>query len=200
MASKYWLKLYYEMLDDPKVARLSDSSYRRFIECLLLAGETDAGGLLPPLEDMSWRLRVSELALDQDMSRLAMAGLVTLVEHDGDNRWFVVKFSERQAAISGAERVNRFRQEKRKAEYHGNERVTEGVTIRYTDTDTDTDTDKIQIGASLDAWGEFSGWHAGERPFSELSKATQGKIRQLGGDSLKRNPAYYYKKDFSNVR
>ena len=82
MAAKYWLKLYHEMLDDPKVARLPDSSYRRFIECLLLAGELDEDGYLPPIPDMGWRLRIAETTLSQDMSRLALAGVVELKPHD----------------------------------------------------------------------------------------------------------------------
>ena len=140
MAANYWLKLYYEMLDDPKVARLPDSSYRRFIECLLLAGETDSGGLLPAIEDMSWRLRLSETALSQDMSRLAMAGIVELREHDQGERWFVTKFADRQAAVSGAERVKRHRERNKKREYNGHDNGP--VTNRYTDIDIDIDTDE----------------------------------------------------------
>jgi DNA-binding transcriptional ArsR family regulator len=145
MAANYWLKLYYEMLDDPKVARLPDSSYRRFIECLLLAGETDSGGLLPSIEDMSWRLRLSETALSQDMSRLAMAGIVELRQHDQGERWFVTKFAARQAAVSGAERVKRHRERNKKRGYNapGNDSVTKG----YTDIDIDIDTDKDTYSA-----------------------------------------------------
>lgn len=132
MASKYWLKLYHEMLDDPKVARLPDSSYRRFIECLLLAGETDKNGILPPIEDMAWRLRIDETSLSQDMSRLALAGLVELKE---GGRWFVTSFQRRQAAVTTSERVKRHRERKKKQEY--NELGNADETKRYTDTDTD---------------------------------------------------------------
>ncbi len=128
MASKYWLKLYHEMIDDPKVARLPDSSYRRFIECLLLAGETDDGGYLPPLPDMAWRIRVDETTLQQDLSRLALAGMVELKEND---RWFVTKFAERQAPSDAAERMREYRKRKRKVAKEKEKRE---------DTDTDTDT------------------------------------------------------------
>ena len=157
MASRYWLKLYHEMLDDPKVARLPDSSYRRFIECMLLAGEVDEGGYLPSIEDMAWRLRRDETSLRDDMSRLATAQLVEIKE---DGRWFVTKFSDRQKAVSGAERVKRHRDNAKKQEYNA---VDNGpVTKRYTDTDTDTD--KIQIadtespaGAAFTAYGDNIG-------------------------------------------
>lgn len=131
MASKYWIKLYHEMLDDPKVARLNDSTYRRFIECLLLAGELDEEGLLPPVADMAWRLRQSETALAQDLSRLAIGEMVELKQHEGEERWFISKFAKRQSPTPGAQRVRAYRERKRKEEKKKN------AADIYTDTDTD---------------------------------------------------------------
>jgi len=130
MASKYWIKLYHEMLDDAKVARLNDSAYRRFIECMLLAGELNEQGFLPPLEDMAWRLRTSETSLDDDMTRLALGGLVERKAHEDGERWFITKFAERQAPSTSAQRVREFRKRKRK----------EADKKQITDTDIDTDT------------------------------------------------------------
>ena len=131
MKSKYWIKLYHEMIDDPKVARLNDSAYRLFIECLLLAGELDEEGLLPPVEDMAWRLRKSETALPDSMTHLALAGMVEKVKHEDGERWFVSKFSERQAPSSSAQRVRQLRERRRK-EAKEEERDTE--TDTYIDT------------------------------------------------------------------
>jgi len=172
MASKYWLKLYYEILDDPKTARLPDSSWRRFIECLVLAGEQDEDGLLPSVEDMSWRLRVSETTMAQDMARLALAGLVELTQGD---RWLVTNYAKRQEAVKGNERVRQFRERKRKEEYYGNE----DVTIRYTDTDKiREDTDKTAPGASTGGGGgDYA--HALEsyqNNMGQLSPVIQSKI------------------------
>lgn len=132
MASKYWIKLYHEMLDDPKVARLNDSTYRRFIECLLLAGELDENGLLPPLEDMAWKLRLSETALTQDMTRLALSEMVELKQTNDGERWFVSKFAERQAPSTAAYRMHEMRKRKRK------EPKEKEIKIQNTDTDTYT--------------------------------------------------------------
>ena len=131
MASKYWIKLYHEMLDDPKVGRLSDSMYRRFVECLLLAGELDEDGFLPPVEDMAWRLRMQEEAVKRDMSGLALAGLLELKAHEDGDRWYVSKFEERQRASDAAERMREYRKRKRKA---AKEKEKEE------DVDIDTDT------------------------------------------------------------
>jgi hypothetical protein len=104
MAANYWLKLWTEALDDRKVASLPDSSYRRWIECLMLAKEYDRDGLLPSIEDMAWRLRLTVDSLQSDMSRLAANGLVELVATDDGERWFITQFANRQRASTPAER------------------------------------------------------------------------------------------------
>jgi hypothetical protein len=207
MASKYWLKLYHEMLDDPKVARLNDSIYRRFIECMLLAGELDEGGLLPPLEDMAWRLRLSETALSQDMTRLSLAGLAQLVKHEeGDadgNRWYLTKFAERQAPVPADERKRQQREREKKAKYYASHSdvtkgVTNNVTNRDTDTDTDKDTDKIKkkkptptpitIPESLNtpqfasAWVDFTE-HRKEIKAKMTPRAANMQLKKLSGYS-----------------
>lgn len=49
------------------------------------------------------------------------------------------------------------------------------------------------------AYGEFTAWHAGRRSFGELPAAVQDKIRTLGGDGIRKQPAHYYKKEFRQV-
>ena len=44
MASRYWIKLYHEILEDPKMGRLSDRQFRRVIELFLLAGDCEMDG------------------------------------------------------------------------------------------------------------------------------------------------------------
>ena len=134
MASKYWIKLYHEILDDPKMGRLSDSLWRRFIECCLLAGELDADGALPPVMDMAWRLRMDETALTNELDQLARFGML---EYRADNPlaayWNVTKFAERQAKMSAAERMARHRERQKKDAYYGDSYAT--VTNRNTDID-----------------------------------------------------------------
>lgn len=131
MASNYWAKLWIEMLDDRKTATLPDSSWRRFVECILLAKELDEDGFLPPIIDMAFRLRTNENALGDDLTRLALAGLLEL--RDG-NRWFVTNFGKRQSKMEPAERTARHRAATRKQRYSN-----ESVTNRYTETETETE-------------------------------------------------------------
>ena len=144
MASTYWIKLYHEVLHDPKMGRLPDNLWRRFIELCLVAGEYDQDGELPSLDDIAWTLRMDGEQLASEMDELSNH---FLVHFDGDG-WVVTNFSKRQAPVSGKERVRRFRERQRKEQYHGNVPETYEIpecnaddTNRYTDTDTDTDTD-----------------------------------------------------------
>jgi hypothetical protein len=154
MASKYWIKLYHEMLHDPKVMRLEDHLFRRFIEMLLYAGETDSDGILPCLADMAWTLRADENELTDDLAALSEAGLV----EETDGGWLVSNFAKRQEPVPGSQRVQRYRNRQRKAEYYGDADATEPkrngnapVTNRYIDADTDTDVDAEESVTSVTA-------------------------------------------------
>lgn len=140
MPSKYWIKLYHEILDDPKMGRLPDPLWRRTIEIFLLAGDLDSEGVLPAVDDMAWRLRVDYEALVADLEALAQVGIVTLRE---DGHWTVTKFCERQAPVSASERGTRYRERQRRADYYDAPTEPEREPNEsFADTDTDTDTDK----------------------------------------------------------
>lgn len=147
MASNYWAKLWIETLDDPKVARLPDSMWRRFFECVLLAKELDLDGYLPPVADMAWRLRKDETSIADDMSRLALSGLAELRATEDGEKWFLPGFKGRQDKMTDAERQRRYR-ENNAVTRLGDVRITNRNTNRYakvtnrnTDTDTDTETE-----------------------------------------------------------
>jgi len=114
MATKYWIKLYHEMLDDPKMCRLPDRLYRRVIECFLLAGNEDSGGLLPELSDIAWRFRCDEEQLETELIELSRVGILSQKE----GRWIVTKFAERQDKLSKAEYMRRLRDSQKKREHY----------------------------------------------------------------------------------
>lgn len=92
MASKYWIKLYHEIVDDPKMGQLPDHLWRRCIELFLIAGEHNQSGQLPNLDDTAWRLRTNSEMLEAELNDLARFGITNLV----DGAWQVTKFRERQ--------------------------------------------------------------------------------------------------------
>ena len=105
MAAKYWIKLYHEILDDYKMARLPDRLWRRAIELFLLAGDTDQGGALPDVEEIAFRLRVDPEVLREDVAALVEIGILS-VEEDA---LIVTRFEARQAASDSTERSRYFR-------------------------------------------------------------------------------------------
>ncbi len=134
MASRYWIKLWLEILDDPKMGKMPDWLWRRTIELFLLAGENGNDGELPSVSDMAWRLRSEEPKLSETLRALERVGVV---EPLPDGKWKVKNFAKRNEALSGAERMSLLREKKRKEEYQDDH----GVTKRHTDTEAEIETE-----------------------------------------------------------
>ena len=92
MGSKYWIKLYHEIVDDPKMGQLSDHLWRRCIELFLIAGDYNKDGQLPSLNDTAWRLRTNAEILEAELNDLSRYGITTVA----DGHWGVTKFRDRQ--------------------------------------------------------------------------------------------------------
>lgn len=126
MASHYYIKLYFEILDDPKMCMLPDHLYRRVVELFLVAGRHKWSNDLPSLEVMAWTLRTSQDALESDLVELQnTTGIVQEIE---TGKWIVTNFEKRQTAATVNERVHRYREQKQKSEYYGNETLQNDVT------------------------------------------------------------------------
>jgi DnaD/phage-associated family protein len=140
MGEKYWIKLYHEILRDPKMGTLPDRLWRRTIEMFLLAGSTFDNGLLPPLVEIAWHLRINAEELETELIELQKVGILSVL----DGQWFVTNFQKRQAPMEKSEYMRRLRSEK-KAEQsqdpvtNGNKPVTNSVTDGKTESDTDTE-------------------------------------------------------------
>ena len=112
----HWIKLYVEMLDDPKVGLLPDAIKWRWVSVLLLAGELNEDGFLPDVNDMAWRLHTNVETLQGEMRTMAGRGLVELSQYtDGSERWFIPAFVARQAAASSTERSQMHRHRQRQS-------------------------------------------------------------------------------------
>jgi DnaD/phage-associated family protein len=142
MGEKYWIKLYHEILMDPKMGTLPDRLWRRTIEMFLLAGSTFDNGLLPPLDEIAWHLRANTEELETELIELQKIGILSVL----DGQWVVTNFQKRQAPMEKSEYMRRLRSEK-KAEQdkqpvtNGNKLVTKNVTNGKTESDSDSDSD-----------------------------------------------------------
>jgi len=152
MTQPYWIKLYLEILNDPKMSRLSDRLFRRTIELFLIAGSTDRSGVLPPVADIAWQLRQPLQKITADLQSLQDVGILTFKE----GLWNVTHFEIRQSPTDGKERTRRFRDTKKQEQYQPpsskensqdvtfrynpvTSNIPTSETIRYIDTDTESD-------------------------------------------------------------
>jgi len=128
-----WMKLYYEILDDPKMALLPDFLYRRTIELFLLAGRNGDDGVLQPVAHMAWSLKVDEKRLVENLRSLEQIGVVAETE---PGKWIVVNYAKRQSAEDNTERVKAFRsrkEQKKPLETDEKRARNDDVTKRYTE-------------------------------------------------------------------
>lgn len=151
MTSYHWLKLWIDILDDWKIAPLSDRLWRRFIECCLIAKKLDEGGYLDSVERMAFFLRLAPDEMEQDLIALEQAtrskdkpGVVQKV----DGRWFVTNLDKRQSRMTATQRKRKQRERDREVSRDGHDSVTksdhrgqrtEDQRIRGSDEQTTTD-------------------------------------------------------------
>ncbi len=116
MRALHWLKLYHEILDDPKMTQLSDRLWRRAIELFIVASKTRREthlGRLPPLEEIAWHLRLPTEEVEADLVELAAK---TRIVELRNGHWVVRKFSQRQAPSDAKDRTQAWRERQRYAE------------------------------------------------------------------------------------
>lgn len=123
-----WVKVYTEMLDDPKMAKINDIAKWRFIQLILVAAECDAGGAfvvgddVMTTEEIAWRLRMDKDLLQKDIDILVQAGVMSM---DG-TILEIPKFADRQGPTQKEKRaIWKERQQKRR------ERVTRDTPVSH---------------------------------------------------------------------
>lgn len=116
----YWLKLYTEIIDDPKYHRLSDTAKLGMVELMVVAKKSGTKGDLPDLEDICFYTRRAKewwIPVIEELKSISF-----LVDNGGHEK--IRKFEERQAPADGAERTRMSRASKQHEEYTSNNPVT----------------------------------------------------------------------------
>ncbi len=116
----YWLKLYTEILDDPKYYRLSDNAKLGMYELMIVAKKVDMDGWLPSLDDICFYTRRSAEWWQPVIDELER---IHFVEEDEDGV-IIRKFAERQAAVPDDERQRMYRKNRHAKEFNNEETVT----------------------------------------------------------------------------
>lgn len=127
-----WFRMYDELLDDPKVQRLSGDDFKAWVNILCLASRNN--GALPAVEDIGFALRLDLKKISAVVSRLVSCGLLDV---EGD-RFAPHGWNARQYKSDvSTDRVKQFR--KRKKGVPGNADETFHETAPDTEPDTETD-------------------------------------------------------------
>jgi predicted transcriptional regulator len=105
-----WFRLHDEILDDPKVQRLSGEDFKTWVNLLCLASRKE--GKLPPVADIAFALRMSEDAVSTVLERLLDGGLIVSRSGGADGMHYAPhKWEERQyKSDTSTARVKRFRE------------------------------------------------------------------------------------------
>ena len=138
-----WFRFYQTALDDPRVQRLSADAFKVWVNLLCLTSRN--GGVLPPIDDIAFALRMTELEADLIIKQLLAAHLL---ERNGDlvmpidwhDRQFLDKTNaQRQRAFRGRKKErNALLPPLCNALHNG------PVTSQDREGDTDTDKDPYQ--------------------------------------------------------
>jgi hypothetical protein len=143
----YWLKLYTDILDDPKMGTLPDILWRRAVELFLIAKRSNSDGALPPVDEIAWILRSTPKEVEQQLHDLAARteqqdkpGIVHL---GADGLWIVTNFAKRQQSLGATERKRRQRERDVQSEADPQEAET-ASTPQGHEFVTKRDTDQIR--------------------------------------------------------
>ena len=109
-SNNYWMKLWFDILRDPKMGMLPDRLWRRVIELFLLAGQNGEDGLLPDVATIAWQLNKPVSAIKTDLEKIAEIGIVQEIE---EGRWIVTNFKKRNEPVTSAKRMKDFRMRER---------------------------------------------------------------------------------------
>ena len=176
--NNYWMKLWFDILRDPKMGMLPDRLWRRVIELFLIAGQRGEEGLLPDVPEIAWQLNRSAQSITNDLEKIRKTGIVDI---NVDGVWYVTNFKKRNAPVDYAKRIKDFRQRERYEK--GNVDVTEvkrecnaTVTNRYQEEQKNRITEE-QIKDTTTG-----------TPFSDVAKAYEdvcGVLNSVTADKLK---------------
>ena len=100
-----WMKLYVEIVDDPKMGKMSDSLFRYTILLFLIACNNGGSGELPDLEGLAWLLRLDKTTTAEIIEALIASGILEKV----DDKLIVKNYVKRQSPLSANERQDRHR-------------------------------------------------------------------------------------------
>lgn len=175
-----WFRMYDEVVDHPKVQRLSDGAFRAWVNLMCVAAR-DGGRITGNLDDLGFSLRKPRGRVEDLLGTLIRAGLVDVRgddfrPHDWDDHQFQSDDSK--------ERVRRHRGR------YSNGDVTANVTAPETDTESDTETDTQADAAFEEFWKAYAPPRNAKKPDARRAWAVTAKVRPAQDQLLAAVAAY----------
>jgi len=131
-----WFRMYVEILDDIKVHRLSGNHFKTWVRCLALAKLN--GGVLPSIEEIAYRLRMSHEDANAYVDELILDGFLD-VRPDG--RIEPHNWTGRQFVWDGQDPTTRHRSKRYR------ERASRSRHGRVTDEVTEVPSESVSVSA-----------------------------------------------------
>lgn len=136
-----WFRVYDDLVDDPKVQRLSGDLVKALLNLWCLASKND--GILPSEEEIAFKLRMTLPRAARILDQLFEAGLI---EKDETGSTHPHNWSGRQhKSDDSAERVRRFRAKKKPPPGSGG---NSSVTVTVTPPDTEAETENREAASA----------------------------------------------------
>lgn len=186
-----WFRMYAEVLDDPKVQRLSGDDFKGWVNLLCLTAKHD--GVLPNLEDIAFALRIDLKRAQKLVDRLIAA---VLIVPEGSaikpNKW-----DQRQYKSDvSTDRVKRFRERSKKQPETETETPPESETETELVIDANAsigDVAKIDEGSEaenlkpqhfVEAWNDLAG-RLGKPRIRDLTPERRQKLKaRINGHTI----------------
>lgn len=143
-----WLRLYTEVLGDPKVQRLPPSVFKTWINLLIVAKLNDDNGRIPEsMDDLAFQLHLSAMKAKEHIEILTKAGLI---DNGAMHAWKDRQY-ESDTDPTRFDRVRRFREKHKEGETDV-KRVSDAFqeTVE-TDVETDVETQKKRNETGADS-------------------------------------------------
>jgi hypothetical protein len=165
--NRRWVRVYADILDDPKIAQISAKSFKFFIFLLVFCAENGIDDkILDDQASICWRFRISEKVYNEAIAELQDKDIISFK----NNQLIINNWSKRQyKSDCSTERVKRYR----------NVTKTLHETPPETETETETDTDT-----------ETEGEAEKETECADAPSSHQPKSVDALGNTIN----YYYKK------
>lgn len=187
-----WFRLYNEIIDDPKIAKLSDFSFSAFIKLMAFCSDRDNAGVISDsLQDVCWRLRMRPEKLRIAISDLEKAEIIKRE----DGRLVLINWEKRQFKSDDIkQRVRRFRGAPRNVTRN----VTRNVSCNAldTDTDTDTETEEDKSVCAAHAPEQVTNEKDSQKKRKQFAPPTEDEMRSyfisLGSDQVEAAKCYDY--------